>query len=275
MQGLRALAMHAGAIAVLGWFITIADGWLMFFLMLLQGIFLVFLFTLQHETTHYTPFKTRILNTIAGQCCGLILLLPPMWFRHFHLAHHRWTQDPQRDPELASSKPTNFYQYAVYLSGLPVWKSNISTILRNAFQGCEDNFVPISKQRIVRLESLTMLGLYLFIAIGAFASGFIELFYIWIVPLLLGQPFLRAYLLAEHAGCSEVNNRFANTRTLVSNPIVRMIAWNMPYHTEHHVYPAVPFFRLPDAHVLVRQHLMQLEPGYRSFHRKYIAAINH
>ena len=271
IKGLQSLGLHAGAIAVLGWLITTAHlpGWLMLPLMLLQGIFLVFLFTLQHETTHYTPFKTRLLNTVAGQCCGLILLLPPMWFRYFHLAHHRWTQDPQRDPELASAKPATRYQYLLYLSGLPVWKSNIATILRNACRGCEDNFVPIGKRRTVRIESLMMLGVYLLIAMAAIVGGFIELLYVWIIPLLLGQPFLRAYLLAEHAGCTEINNRFANTRTLITHPIVRKIAWNMPYHTEHHVYPAVPFFRLPEAHALAQQHLQQKEPGYRSFHRKY------
>jgi fatty acid desaturase len=26
--------------------------------------------------------------------------------------------------------------------------------------------------------------------------------------------------------------------------VMHWLAWSMPYHAEHHVYPAVPFFRL-------------------------------
>lgn len=242
--------------------------------MILQGIFLVFLFTLQHETTHYTPFKTRSLNTIVGQCCGLILLLPPTWFRYFHLAHHRWTQDPQRDPELTSPKPVTLYQYVVYLSGLPVWRSHIGTLLRNAIHQCTDDFVPSKKRTSVRLEAIAMLAFYLGIGALSIATETTEALTVWILPLLLGQPFLRAYLLAEHAACPEVENRFENTRTLLTNPLVRRLAWNMPYHAEHHAYPAVPFFRLPDAHTLAREHLKQLEPGYIYFHRKFIEQVH-
>ena len=275
--GLQHLVIHAGLITTLGWLIATASMplWLLLPLMMLQGILLSFLFTLQHETTHYTPFKTRRLNTIVGFCCGFILLLPPTWFRYFHLAHHRWTQNPQKDPELASPKPATLYQYAVYLSGLPVWKDHIATLLRNAFRQCSDEFVPANKMPAIRLESLAMIGLYLCLTIASATAGLTELLTVWIIPLLLGQPFLRAYLLAEHAACPQVDNRFENTRTLLTTPLLRRLAWNMPYHTEHHVYPAVPFFRLPDAHALANPHLQQLEPGYRSFHQRFIKHISH
>lgn len=261
---------------MLGWVIATLNlpTWILLPLMILQGILLVFLFTLLHETTHFTPFKTKRLNTITGFCCGLILLLPPIWFRYFHLAHHRWTQDPQKDPELASPKPVNHYQYALYLSGIPVWKSHIGTLLNNACRCCTCDFVPTNKRFIVRIESLTMLGLYLLIGMTVAITGFTELATIWVIPLLLGQPFLRAYLLAEHTNCPLVENRFVNTRTLLSNPIVRRLAWNMPFHAEHHVYPAVPFFRLPQAHALARQHLQQLEPGYQSFHLQFLDRLS-
>lgn len=275
--GMQYLVLHAGAIVLLAWLIarTGLPAIAQLPLMILQGILLVFLFTLQHETTHYTPFKTRSLNIIVGHCCGIILLLPPTWFRYFHLAHHRWTQDPQKDPELASPKPANRYQYLAYLSGIPVWKSHIGTLLRNAFRDCTDDFVPGNKKFAVRLEAIAMLGFYVMIGGLSLAAEATTLLTIWLLPLLLGQPFLRAYLLAEHATCPQVDNRFENTRTLLTNPLVRRLAWNMPYHTEHHVYPAVPFYRLPDAHVLASQHLKQLEPGYLAFHRRFLNQVNH
>jgi fatty acid desaturase len=43
---------------------------------------------------------------------------------------------------------------------------------------------------------------------------------------------------------------------------VRLFAWNMPYHPEHHAYPAVPFHALPRLHEGVRAKIANLEPGY-------------
>ena len=44
--------------------------------------------------------------------------------------------------------------------------------------------------------------------------------------------------------------------------VVRLFAWNMPYHAEHHAYPAVPFHALPRLHAGIRGKIANLEPGY-------------
>jgi fatty acid desaturase len=43
---------------------------------------------------------------------------------------------------------------------------------------------------------------------------------------------------------------------------VRLFAWNMPYHAEHHAYPAVPFHALPALHARVQGRVEHVEPGY-------------
>ncbi|WP_246694633.1 fatty acid desaturase, partial [Mesorhizobium sp. M2D.F.Ca.ET.147.01.1.1] len=70
-------------------------------------------------------------------------------------------------------------------------------------------------------------------------------------PALLGQPFLRLYLMAEHGRCPLVANMLENTRTTLTNWFVHKLAWNMPYHAEHHAYPGVPFHQLPEFHRLI------------------------
>ena len=75
------------------------------------------------------------------------------------------------------------------------------------------------------------------------------IFWCWMLPLVLGQPFLRAYLLTEHRLCPQVANMFENTHTTFTNRVIRFLAWNMPYHAEHHAYPAVPFYKLPQFQV--------------------------
>ena len=104
-------------------------------------------------------------------------------------------------------------------------------------------------------------------------NGFAWLFWCWLVPILLGQPFLRLYLLAEHGRCPPVADMFENTRTTYTGAVVRFLAWNMPYHAEHHTYPAVPFWKLPHLNSLIREHLKSTSPGYVAFHRDYTRTL--
>ena len=101
----------------------------------------------------------------------------------------------------------------------------------------------------------------------------IGIFWCWMLPLALGQPFLRAYLLAEHGLCPPVANMFENTRTTITTRLVRFLAWNMPYHAEHHAFPTVPFHQLPALHELTKQHLRTTSDGYAAFHAEYRATF--
>ena len=66
---------------------------------------------------------------------------------------------------------------------------------------------------------------------------------------------------------------FENTRTTFTNRAIRFLAWNMPYHAEHHAYPAVPFYKLPDFHELARAELKTTSDGYARFHQSYVKEL--
>lgn len=97
-----------------------------------------------------------------------------------------------------------------------------------------------------------------------------DLLLVWLLPLLRGAPFLRVYLLAEHARCPHGSSMLDNTRTPLTTRLVRVLAWNMPYHAEHHAFPAVPFHKLPAFHAHAKAHITHLQPGYIGFHRAYV-----
>lgn len=269
-HGLQHLALHLSLLAANTALIFILP-LLLPVLLITQGVILVFLFTLLHETTHNTPFKSVALNRLCSWFCGFIIFLPAEWFRHFHLAHHRYTHQPGNDPELASAKPATTGQYIMYLSGLPVWKSHLTTLLANASGRCDDSFVPAARMGTIKYEARLMLAGYA-VVFSLFALLSIKsLFALWILPLILGQPFLRAYLLAEHGHCEHVDDMFRNTRTTLTHRIVYFLAWNMPYHAEHHAYPSVPFHRLPQLHQMTRKYLGECENGYYKFNREFVA----
>jgi len=64
-----------------------------------------------------------------------------------------------------------------------------------------------------------------------------------------------------------------NTRTTKTTWLVRKLAWNMPYHAEHHSYPGVPFYRLPEFHDVIEAHLKEIENGYVRFNVKYVEGM--
>ena len=271
--GLRQLAGHLAAIAFTGcWIGSRLPLWPL--ALLLHGVLLVFLFTALHECVHRSAFATRRLNDAVAALCGAVLFLSPEWFRRFHLAHHRHAQDPERDPELAVPRPRTWREYLLHVSGLPTWRCAITTLLVNAVgRKVREPYVPASAERRVRRESRRMLALYAGIALVSVAGGSSAALTLWLLPMLLGQPVLRLYLLAEHGRCPFVADSFVNTRTTFTNALVRALAWNMPYHAEHHAFPAVPFHRLPDLHRLVRAQLRTTSRGYARFNGEYARGL--
>lgn len=270
--GLAQLAVHAGLILLLGVLIAakVPFWWL---LMLPQGILIVFLFTLLHEAVHQTPFRTPWINDVVARVCGFLLCLPSDWFRYFHFAHHRYTQDPDNDPELASPKPETIWQYVRHVSGLPVWWGAISGLVVNAAGRNRASYIPPKGYAKVRNEARVMIVLYAVLFGLSVYFHTAVLVWTWLLPALLGQPFLRLYLLAEHGRCPLVANMLENTRTTKTTWAVRKLAWNMPYHAEHHSYPGVPFHRLPEFHAVIEAHLKEVEDGYVRFNAKYIEGL--
>lgn len=274
--GLIHLATHVAAIGLAStWILLRWPFWPL--AIVVQGVLLVFLFTLLHECIHRTAFSSRWLNDTVAAACSVVLILPREWFRHFHLSHHRYTQDPERDPELSTPRPRTRRELFIYLSGLPLFVSALRTVTRNAVGRHHDAFVPLTSRQQVRTEARLMMGLLgaaaLFAVFGPDPLGQDPVIMLWVLPILCGQPFLRLYLLAEHGGCPFVNDVFANTRTTFTTAALRRLAWNMPFHAEHHAVPAVPFHKLPELHTLTREHLRVTSNGYLEFSRKHVRTL--
>ena len=95
---------------------------------------------------------------------------------------------------------------------------------------------------------------------------------LWIIPALLGQPFLRAFLLAEHAACPAVSNMLENSPHHHRRPAD-------PLPVMEHVVPRRPP-RDPDRAVpphqeltyLIAQHLKVTSLSYVAAHREIRAA---
>ena len=272
VPGLIHLAGHLAALALTGTLIWLARGTLWIWpAMWVHGVVLIFLFTPLHETIHRTAFKTRALNEIVAFVIGVLILLPREYFRAFHFAHHRFTQDPARDPELAARKPVNLRQWLWHVSGRAYWVAQVRGTVAHALGRAPEEFYKDDRQRrAVIVEARIVLAIYALVLVVSVATGSNAALIYWVVPALLGQPALRLYLMAEHGLCPLTSDMLENTRTTYTNALVRALAWNMPYHAEHHAYPAVPFHRLAEVNRALGPHLKVTAPGYIAVHRQIL-----
>jgi len=273
-KGLVQLAGHAILLGATGGLVLWSRGslWLLPAL-IAHGIVLVFLFAPLHETIHRTAFRSRALNDAVARAAGFLLLLPAGYFRAFHLEHHRFTQDRTRDPELAGPPLASRAAYLHHVSGLPYWSERLATTWRHARAAVTEPYVPARQRPAIVREARWHLAGYAMAAAASLAAGSALLLWLWVIPALVGQPFLRLYLLAEHSGCPEVPDMLANSRTTLSNPVVRRLCWNMNLHSAHHAYPALPFHALPAADRLLAPQIARRSHGYTAVQRAIWAQL--
>jgi fatty acid desaturase len=275
-QGTWRTLVHGALIAAGAVLIQQSRGrWWLPAALLLQGFFLVSLFAAMHECVHASAFRHRRLNDVVGWLAGLGIVFDATYYRQFHFAHHRYAQDPARDPELLTTPPPRTRaEYWWRATALPYWMSrgrNLVNLSRGRFDGLA--FVPrTAHAEIVRSVRLMAAVLAAVVVVSLLLRTDV-LLWTWLVPLVLGQPFLRLYLLSEHTGCTEDDDGLTNTRTTLSVWPVRFLMWNLPYHAEHHLYPSIPFHRLPATHRLLRSHLGFVARGYVGVHRMLYATL--
>ncbi len=275
LRGAARLALHLALIAGAGWLVAISSPFTLLPAMILLGIAQATLFAPIHETMHQTAFASRRANAIVGWLTACPSLLNWHFYTAFHLAHHRHTQDPARDPELLVPPPSTLDAYVLRVLALPYWRTRL-TVVADCWRGDLGRYPYVperAKSRIIR--SVRALSLFM-AALAALSmwlvSPWAPLVY-WLGPQILGQPFLRLYLLTEHTLCSEDANGLTNTRTTLTNGLVRLVMWNMSYHAEHHLYPSIPFHRLPAAHAALRDRLAVVQHGYRNWHASFIRTL--
>lgn len=263
-DGAVRLATHVALLAGTGWLVGVSSPVTLVPAMLAFGLVQVALFAPAHEATHQTAFASRRANLVVGWLAACPSLLNLQFYTAFHFAHHRHTQIAGQDPELDMEAPDDLGAYVRRILGVPYWRLRL-LVIADCWRGDLSRYPYVSDQAAPTII-LSVRAMSAVMAAGAVASalvfGWQTPFVFWVLPQLLGQPFLRAYVLAEHTGCTTDRNGLTNTRTTLTNVGVRLLMWNMPYHAEHHLYPSIPFHRLPDAHAAIRDRLGFIQRGY-------------
>ncbi|MEL6538774.1 MAG: fatty acid desaturase [Bacteroidota bacterium] len=235
-------------------------------------------FAALHETGHGTAFGSRQANRLAAFLAGVAHFYPSNLFRELHFTHHRHTHVPGKDPEISlghKPMPSMLTQPPLYLSwltGLPLFLFKVMMTWMGALGMPEPirnklyPFVRPGQRARIAAESWGVLAIWLTFAVLAVQvdPGFWSLF----IGQAVAHMSLAGYLVMEHNGLPHEGNILEKTRTIRVPRWVRYIMWNMPYHAEHHAYPAVPFHALPQLHEAIKPELINDKLSPAQFHRQ-------
>lgn len=272
------LASHWGAIVVTGFALYLTAGaWWCVPFFLLQGVLLNFLYAPEHECDHFTAFKTRWLNVFVARVCGFLIFFSNDYHRWTHYHHHRNTQNWDDDPEICGrAKFDSVWQYLVGLSGYrALFRDRLTTLSRQVTGRVDETYLTESQRRAVVATARWYVAGYALIAVSAIMMQSWWPVYFWLGPFLLMRWTYWLQGIAEHGCLTHEPNTLINTRTLKTNAFMRWVNWNMTYHTVHHTFPSVPFYRLPELHREVEARLGYELPssGYLALHWGHLKAL--
>ncbi len=245
------LGSHFGALSASGALLHALWGsWWAVPVFLVHGMLLNYLYAAQHELMHGTAFATRGLNEFFSRITGVLVIFPRDYDRVMHFTHHKYTNLPEKDPELMgaarSEAPNTLARFLWSLSGIPYWWRRLSTLIRNFSGNARDeHYMSQRDQALIVREARLHVGLYAAAAVVSIVSGSWIAVQYWLLPLLLTKPLHHIQNIVEHTGMPLDKDVTKNTRTIRVNPVLRWMCWNMQYHWAHHLFAAVPFYNLP------------------------------
>lgn len=245
----------AGAIALCTWFWHPA---LYLIVVMFIGARQHALLILGHDASHYRILKGRWQNDLFS---NLTLMWPTFAsveaFRKFHGTHHQYTNLPE------DGNRHIWYTHDAAGDLAPDWqfpktKAGLALILlkRAAFvtglfwivRGLVGaSLVP--SPGWMRAARVSFYGA-IATALTWFGLWYAFLLY-WIVPYCTWHIAVQyARLICEHSAVESDEVEYGITRTTIPTWLERLfiLPCNVGYHIEHHWYPSVPFYRLPELH---------------------------
>jgi fatty acid desaturase len=230
-----------------------------------------------HEFGHGTAFRTRWINDAAFQLAAFMVFREPAIWRWSHARHHTDTLIVGRDPEVLAKRPPSFWALLLNFFALQSTATAIPRLISHAFARLheeEKQFVPqIEHARVFRTARIWLLIYALVAAYSIHIHSMLPWMFIGL-PTLYGAWLQFYFGITQHTGLAEdtLDHRL-NSRTIYMNPIFRFVYLNMNYHTEHHMYPMVPYYKLPELHRELRHDMPTPYRSTLAAYREIIPAL--
>lgn len=284
--GLAQTLGHLGLMALTGigaWYASVnLPVWVFLVLLYLHGTFTAFLLNAFHEFCHQTVFKTKALNTFFLNLISFLSWSNPVMFWASHQEHHKYTLHPPDDLEVVLPQKVEVSSFFKFALANP-WDFffRLKIVVRLSLGRIEGRWEEIlfppgavtQRQHVFRWARYILLGHLLIAAVSLY-------FGLWQIPLLVSlAPFyggLLQYLCnnTQHVGLQDnVPDFRLCTRTFLTNPFLQFLYWHMNFHIEHHMYAAVPCYKLARLHKAIEADLPHCPNGLLTAWKEMIPII--
>lgn len=256
--------------------------WGILIAVLAHGTVVSFMINAVHELAHKSVFRTPRLNSLFVRPFAFIGWIN---FEHFsisHKRHHQFTLHPPDDLEVVL--PIRLMMKQFFQTGLVNLQGGLqvfTTTVRHArgrFEGeWEKTLFPSAQPeqgRPVIRWARTLLAGHALLFIVSILAGW------WLLPVLTScTPLYGSWLFflcnnTQHIGLQDnVSDFRLCCRTFTVNPLVGFLYWHMNYHTEHHMYAAVPCYNLGRLHRAIVHDLPPCPHGLRATWQEITAIL--
>ncbi len=257
------------------WYVTLIT-------LLLHGSCWAFLSNAFHEFSHGTVFASKSLNRLFLGFVSFLSWNNPVLFWASHTEHHKFTCYPADDLEIDLDARSGVHQFLSFAIVNP--QGFVRTLYNGWRYGTgrlrgewEQRLFP--PQAVAQRLSLARWSWGL-LAGHALLVGLALYLRLWMLPVVVTlAPFYGRGIQwlcneSQHMGLpGNVADFRLCSRTIYLNPVLQFMYWHMNYHTDHHIYAAVPCYRLASLHGLIRDDLPPCHRGLRSVWREIAATL--
>ncbi len=249
--------------------VAIARGWVPWFVVPLVSVVIGASFAgmtfIAHEVLHGAIVRGKRLQFAIGWLGFLPFVVSPrLWIAWHNGDHHARTNlpdDPDAYPTLEDYHTQRTARFAVnaFSLGGRRWRGALSLLfgftVQSAVQlrlarrsGC------LSAQQHRRALLETALGVA-FWAMVAVLVGFVPFLFVYVLPLLIANACVMAFILTNHSLSPRVsiNDPLASGLTVTTPRIVSWLTLGFGFHVEHHLFPAMSARHATTVRTFLRQ----------------------
>ena len=201
-------------------------------------------FTPMHDSVHYSVSKNKLINYIPRLLSSVqFFVSPPSYFRILHLTHHKFTNDPKKDPD--------YYCSSSFTVCLPFkWLTHVLHYFYFFF----------THKELYQKYAHNLIFWIICVWIPPFYTMTLQEFLIlWFIPSQIAtvvSVYMFDYtphkpheitIYEDKYGCTNVidsvfNEKFEFQKLPNESHLLSILTLNQSYHSIHHLYPYLPFY---------------------------------
>lgn len=223
---------------------------------------------LLHEAVHFNLFKRKSWNEQLEFLYGFPVFRTVSSYREHHFPHHsyfRTNRDyiPEYYEMLGLNKPDKNVFFLLFIK--PIMGFSVYHFILDIYGDLQkEDWRPFK-------PGFKLIAFWLVVVIGFYLTGNLEILLLyWFVPLVWSY--------STYSCWSEVQEHFNTISHSRSNLdfLTNFLTHNTGYHYVHHLYPSIPWYKLPEAHKAFCSDNPDISYGildtYRQWTRKHVVS---